>query len=1069
MTARVIGKKHYCCMTLAVLALTSAAWAVSPDIVISQVYGGGGNSGGLYKNDFIELFNRGSSSVDITGWSVQYASATGTSWAKTDLTGTIPAGGYYLIQEAQGADANQPALPTPDAIGTLAMSGTNGKIALVTNTTLLTGSCPLVSVYDFVGYGTANCYEGTAAAPALTNSTADFRAQNGCQDTDQNSADFATAAPAPRNSGTTPAPCAGPPTGACCYNNTCTVVVQASCAGTWLGAGTNCSGNPCGFATGRCCLASGACVVVIQQDCTTQGGTYGGDGTNCDCPNPCISDSNILTARAGGNGKYVRLANVIVSSMTDLISSGTTKNFHVQDGTAGITILGPNADVDALGFVEGDQVTIEGLTTTYNGLFELGTPFTCVVNSGFVGVPAAQVVTSAAFVEGQPAGETYESELVTVRCATFSGGGGTFGVNNYPATDALGTFIVRVSTSALDLNGTTIPTSPQDITGIFSQFDPNDPRDGGYQLLVRSLADIVPADPNCVPTGACCVGATCTVLTSVQCAAQSGTYQGDGTTCSPNPCVGACCVGATCTLQLEADCLTLTGTFRGYGTTCTPNPCVGACCVAGVCTDAQLAADCATANGDYLGDGTYCSANICPLPVQGGDIALGLSTGDRFTTADLIRAGAWVATWTSQTYLQSMEFDNTLGTLHCATGNLLSLNYGSAGGGTTPNCSDPNQGGRLYNLATNGRNASEKLFDMGDPARTILLGECSRLGGLSVSPNNQYIAMYGTDTLKLYVLAYSAGATPGTGAGATVTNGWAHIPSAVLGAGTMGTTWYDNDTVLLYTVRGTTGFTDLTRVDFNGSTFSEAGTLGIDLGMIPGTSNFSDVEYNPSVSPYVFCMFSTFASSVTTNKLTAVDPSSWSIVKQIDLSDPNTLNTAREIALGADGYLYISQYHSGGAPFIDRLDATNPAGWTDNSSVNYYTGGLASSFNGIDYAFEHVESQGACCVVSVCTVMTEADCTTAQGIFRGVGTTCTPNPCYCRGDTNCDQQITYADINPFVRAITSESLWKTTFVDSIPPAGCTYLGVCDINGSGGVDYGDINPFVVALGSPGACP
>src|SRR5438093_11005413 len=74
----------------------------SPNVVISQLYGGGGNLSATVTNDFIELFNRGTSSVDITGWSVQYASASGTSWDRTLLNGTIQPGQYYLIQEAQG-------------------------------------------------------------------------------------------------------------------------------------------------------------------------------------------------------------------------------------------------------------------------------------------------------------------------------------------------------------------------------------------------------------------------------------------------------------------------------------------------------------------------------------------------------------------------------------------------------------------------------------------------------------------------------------------------------------------------------------------------------------------------------------------------------------------------------------------------------------------------------------------------------------------------------------------------------------------------------------------------------
>jgi len=168
-------------------------------IVISQVYGGGGNTGATYTNDFIELFNAGGAPVDITGWSVQYASATGTTWLVTALTGTIQPGHYYLIQEAAGSGGTMP-LPTPDATGSIAMSGTNGKVALVVNDTALTGSCP-AGVVDFVGYGgTANCYEGSGPTPTLSNTTAALRNNNGCTDTNNNAADFSVSAPTPRNS-----------------------------------------------------------------------------------------------------------------------------------------------------------------------------------------------------------------------------------------------------------------------------------------------------------------------------------------------------------------------------------------------------------------------------------------------------------------------------------------------------------------------------------------------------------------------------------------------------------------------------------------------------------------------------------------------------------------------------------------------------------------------------------------------------------------------------------------------------------------------------------------------------
>jgi uncharacterized protein len=198
---------------LAYVALSPAPVSgVSNGVVISQIYGGGGNSGGQFKNDFIELHNRGTSPIDLTGWSVQYASSAGTSWAVTTLTGTLAPGQFYLVQEAAGANLTAPGLPAPDASGGIAMSATAGKVALVSSTTALTGSCPLASVVDFVGFGSAaNCSEGAPTA-TLSNTTAAIRGSNGCTDTDVNSADFTTGAPAPRNTASAIFNCAAPST-----------------------------------------------------------------------------------------------------------------------------------------------------------------------------------------------------------------------------------------------------------------------------------------------------------------------------------------------------------------------------------------------------------------------------------------------------------------------------------------------------------------------------------------------------------------------------------------------------------------------------------------------------------------------------------------------------------------------------------------------------------------------------------------------------------------------------------------------------------------------------------------
>jgi hypothetical protein len=196
--------------TLFILFVLAAAWvgamvsppaahAVSSGLVISQVYGGGGNAGATYKQDFIEIFNRGSGAVNLTGWTVQYAAAGSGTWATTALSGSVPAGGYYLIQEAQGTGGTLD-LPTPDVIGSIPMSATSAKVALVDNSTALSGTCPVdPAIVDLVGYGSASCAEGSVTS-TLSNLTAALRAFDGCQDTDDNSADFAELAPAPRSS-----------------------------------------------------------------------------------------------------------------------------------------------------------------------------------------------------------------------------------------------------------------------------------------------------------------------------------------------------------------------------------------------------------------------------------------------------------------------------------------------------------------------------------------------------------------------------------------------------------------------------------------------------------------------------------------------------------------------------------------------------------------------------------------------------------------------------------------------------------------------------------------------------
>lgn len=172
-------------------------------VVISQVYGGGGNSNATYRNDFVELYNPTATAVSLTGWSLQYAAQNGNFEASTqvNLSGSIAPGGYYLVQLGSGGTVGLP-LPVADLTASFNIAGDNGKLALVNTTTVLPVGCAVIGngIVDFVGYGSANCFEGVDGTNILANNIAAHRKDNGCHDINDNDKDFLLYGPSPRNS-----------------------------------------------------------------------------------------------------------------------------------------------------------------------------------------------------------------------------------------------------------------------------------------------------------------------------------------------------------------------------------------------------------------------------------------------------------------------------------------------------------------------------------------------------------------------------------------------------------------------------------------------------------------------------------------------------------------------------------------------------------------------------------------------------------------------------------------------------------------------------------------------------
>lgn len=197
------------------------AFAAGP-VVVSQIYGAGGNAGAAWNRDFIELFNRSSEPVSLAGMSVQYQSATGTTWQATALPSfVLQPGQYFLVGGAGGATGTD--IGSVDQTGSLNLSGTTGKVALSRIATAMTTADGGADVIDLVGFGTANRFE-TSVAPAPSTVNSIQRAGAGCTDTDDNGADFsAGAVVGPRRTSTALHACGGggtprsQPPARCCW------------------------------------------------------------------------------------------------------------------------------------------------------------------------------------------------------------------------------------------------------------------------------------------------------------------------------------------------------------------------------------------------------------------------------------------------------------------------------------------------------------------------------------------------------------------------------------------------------------------------------------------------------------------------------------------------------------------------------------------------------------------------------------------------------------------------------------------------------------------------------------
>ncbi len=434
------------------------------NLVISQIYGGGGNANAIYTHDFVEIFNRGTTTINfaVTPYSIQYAGATsnfgGTAASvKTDITsGTIGPGQYFLIQGASTA-AIGVALPTPDVTGSIAMALGAGKVALVSGTAALpANSCPGDdlstlptnpsgnNIVDFVGYGTtAACYEGSGPAPAPSATVADFRKAGGCTDTENNAADFLVATPHPRNISSPTNDCIADPTPNLTIND---VTVTEGNSGSV-------------FATFTVSLSSPASSTDVTFDIATQNNTASSAAASNDYEArsatgqviPAGAQTYTFTVEVNGDTAlepdesfFVNVTNVSGANLLDGQGVGTIQNddfptltindVSLNEGNAGTTTFTFTVSLSApaAATVTFDIATADGTAQDGTPLGE-DTDYVAKSETGRTITAGQQTATFTVTVNGDMTieqGETFFVNVTNVTGATVSDAQGLGTIQN---------------------------------------------------------------------------------------------------------------------------------------------------------------------------------------------------------------------------------------------------------------------------------------------------------------------------------------------------------------------------------------------------------------------------------------------------------------------------------------------------------------------------------------------------------------------------------------------------------------------------------------------------------------
>lgn len=491
---------------IGVLMLSLIAWTAQSQFVINEV---DVDQTGTDTQEFVEI--KGNPGFSLTGYVMVLFNgnnATEASYFSLDLTGTIPASGYFVIGNPLVPNVNQ--IVDPGASGAFQNGADAIAIYQGSSSAWPNGTSPvLAGAVDAVVYGTDDADDTgllgifvpgqiqVNESPSATTSAS--RIPDGGSPFNQGA--FVSQAPTPgaSNSGEV-AGCMDAT--ACNYNanatsddGSCATVGDAcddgnaNTAGDAYDADCQCIGEISGCMDPAACNYN-ASAVLDDGSCALPGDACNDNNAatindaydaGCVCVGEDSGQSTVVLAEQAGVGASVTVTGII--SNGDEMGSSVR---YIQDFGGGLAIYPGTAWTNFTAPNRGDLVTVSGTLSEFGGLLELGPTLTSVtINATNQTLPTPELITPAQL------GEALEGELVTVENVVFDLAGTPISGNstyNFTSNGEQGAIYVRAGSVLVGVN---LPASAVTLVGIASQYDPAAPFDAGYQILPRDENDFI--------------------------------------------------------------------------------------------------------------------------------------------------------------------------------------------------------------------------------------------------------------------------------------------------------------------------------------------------------------------------------------------------------------------------------------------------------------------------------------------------------------------------------------------------------------------------------------------------